>query len=73
MTENTLLDEELTRIVDLLNQIKKLNQMIELHQKESDDAFMVSQYTDMKTRFLSELKALLTDYEIEVLIKNQAA
>ena len=46
--------------------------MIELHQNESGDVFMVNQYQDMKNRFLLELKELLTDYQIEVLINDKA-
>jgi len=34
---------------------------------------MVNQYQDMKNRFLEELKEILSDYEIEVLIKGKAA
>jgi len=34
---------------------------------------MVNQYQDMKNRFLEELKEILSDFEIEVLIKDKAA
>jgi hypothetical protein len=73
MAENILVDKELTRVIDILSQVKKLNKMISLHQNESEDAFMVNQYVDMKNRFLFELKDLLTDYQIEVLINDRAA
>jgi len=73
MAENILVDKELTRVIDILSQVKKLNKMISLHQSESEDAFMVNQYVDMKNRFLFELKDLLTDYQIEVLINDRAA
>jgi hypothetical protein len=73
MAENILVDKELTRVIDILSQVKKLNKMISLHQNESEDAFMVNQYVDMKNRFLFELKDLLTDYQIEVLINDRVA
>lgn len=73
MDEKIIMDNDLARVLDLLEQIKKLNKMIAMHQDQSGDAFMVSQYQDMKNRFLVELKALLSDYEIEVIIKSKAA
>jgi len=73
MGKNILLDKNLTRVLDILEQVKELNKMIDLHKNGSGDALMVNQYQDMKNRFLVELKELLSDYEIEVLIKGKAA
>jgi hypothetical protein len=73
MDNNVLLDKSLTRVLDILEQIKELNKMIDLHKNQSQDNFMFSQYQDMKNRFLKELKELLSDYEVEVLIENTAA
>lgn len=73
MENNIIFDEKTVRVSDILEQIKKLNQMIELHEKEEGNEFMVKQYFDLKNRFLEELKALLSEFEIEVLIKNKAA
>ncbi len=42
--------------------------MIDLHQTESKDTVMVSQYEDMKQRFLLELKEIMLGYQIEVQI-----
>lgn len=71
MSNEILIDNDLARVVDILNQIKKLNGMIELY--KSDDTLMLAQYSDMKNRFLLELKELLTDFEIEVMINTKAA
>ena len=68
MNDNILLDEKLARVLDILEQVKELNKMIDLHRNQSGDDFMVNQYSDMKNRFLYELKEILSDYEIEVLI-----
>jgi len=73
MDSKVLLDEDLARVLDILEQVKGLNKMIDLHKNESGDELMVNQYLDMKNRFLVELKEILSDYEIEVLIKGKAA
>lgn len=73
MSDEVLLDRNLARVLDILEQVKELNKMIDLHKNQSNDNFMVNQYQDMKNRFLEELKELLSKYEIEVLIKNKAA
>ena len=67
------LDVKLARVLDILTQVKKLNEMIELHKEQSQDSLMVNQYGDMKNRFLMELKEILSEYEIEVLLNEQAA
>lgn len=67
------IDKEQARVLDILVQIKKLNQMIALHEDESHDIVMANQYQDMKNRFLAELKEILSGYEVEVLLKDQAA
>jgi len=73
MENKALLDKDLARVLDILEQVKELNKMIDLHKNQSGDKFMVNQYQDMKNRFLEELKEILSDYEIEVLIKGKAA
>lgn len=73
MNNPVLLDNKATRVLDILTQVKELNKMIDLHQAQSKDKLMANQYLDMKNRFLKELKEILLDYEIEVLIKDRAA
>ena len=73
MSDNVLLDKDLARVLDILEQVKSLNKMIDMHKNQSKDEFMMNQYQDMKNRFLEELKVILSDYEIEVLIKGKAA
>ncbi len=73
MNDKVLLDKNLARVIDILEQVKELNKMIGLHKNQSGDNFMVNQYQDMKNRFLEELKEILSDFEIEVLIKDVAA
>jgi len=73
MSNKAMLDKDLARVLDLLEQVKELNKMIDMHKTQSKDSFMVNQYQDMKNRFLEELKEILSDFQIEVLIKDKAA
>ncbi|MDZ4681441.1 MAG: hypothetical protein SH848_20650 [Saprospiraceae bacterium] len=73
MDEPKLIDKEMARVLDLLEQIKALNKMIDMHKNQSKDEFMAHQYEDMKHRFLEELKTILQEYEIEVQIQENAA
>ena len=65
---NDIITDDQTRVLDIMSQVKKLNAMITLHQTESKDAVMVSQYQDMKRRFLLELKEIMSSYEIDVMV-----
>lgn len=73
MEEQVAFDEKSIRILDLLEQVKKVNAMIDLHRSQSGDEFMIHQYEDMKQRFLTELKDLLSEFEIQVQIQSEAA
>ena len=68
--KNDLLDANSVRVIDILAQIKSLNEIINLHQEENEESFMITQYKDMKNRFLEELKYLLFIYEVEILINT---
>lgn len=71
MTAENKFTEKEARVLDLLHQIQEVNKMIDLHKGEGGDAFMIEQYVDVKKGFLQELKAILSDFEIEVLIPKQ--
>ncbi len=71
MEDNLMIDKDIARVLDILEQIKGLNKMIAMHRDESGDEFMASQYVDLKNRFLNELKELLDEFEIEVIIKDK--
>ncbi|MEM0992216.1 MAG: hypothetical protein AAGI49_04225 [Bacteroidota bacterium] len=61
-------DEQSARIVDLLEQVKSVNEMIHLYE---DDESMKSQYEHRKGLFVQEIWTLLADYDIDY--KNIAA
>lgn len=73
MEEQVAFDEKSIRILDLLEQVKKVNAMIDLHQNHTLDEVMIRQYKDIKQQFLSELKDLLSEFQIEVQINNETA
>lgn len=66
-------DEKIARITDILEQIEQLNKMVNFHKKESGEASMMRQYMEMRKNFLIELQYLLSNFEIEVKIKDVAA
>ncbi|MFB6453823.1 hypothetical protein ACE38W_01025 [Chitinophaga sp. Hz27] len=45
---------ELNRLLDLLDDIKKIDSMIVLHQSLNDSNFMISQYQEKKIRLISK-------------------
>lgn len=58
------LDENIIRVADLLEQIKSVDEMIQIH---SDDAtgIMKSQYEYRRNKFLKELGIILKDFNIQ--------
>lgn len=60
------------RVVDILDQIGKLNSLITLHNKETQSALMVKQYDNMRQQFLEELKAILVDFQLNVEVLKAA-
>lgn len=73
MGEQKFFEEEMVRVLDILEQIKELNRMISMHEEKSGDKLMAYQYRDLKNRFLKELKGILKTYDIEVQIQDKAA
>jgi len=60
------IDEKTARVSDLLEQIDRLNQMIEFHKNKSGELSMMRQYEEMRNEFLTELKEILTNFKIEI-------
>ena len=57
---------ESIRVSELIEQIVKLNKMIDLHEKSSRDKAMIMQYKAMKKEFVVELKELLKSLQFNV-------
>ena len=67
------IDEKTARISDILEQIERLNQMVDFHKNQSGEESMMHQYEDMRNEFLRELETLLSTFKINVQIKDIAA
>lgn len=67
------ISEHIARVSDILEQIEKLNQMIDFHKNKSGEESMQRQYEEMKQRFVEELSALLAEFDINVEIRGEAA
>ena len=63
MGKVNLVSKEIASIVDILEQIKDVNKMLEIHKNDEDD-LMLSQYQYRKEKFLKELKELLKEFDI---------
>lgn len=66
------IDEKTARVSDILEQIERLNQMVDFHKNESGEESMMRQYEDMRNEFLRELETLLSSFKINVQIKGIA-
>ena len=63
MSQKEIISEEIAQIIDILEQIKDVNRMIEVHQ-EDEDNLMIDQYRYRKEKFLKELRNLLQEFDI---------
>ena len=54
------------RVLDILEQIDGLNQMIDWHKEQSNNASMLTQYEYMKNDFVQELNTILIDFKIQL-------
>lgn len=68
MQNSTTVSASAARISDILEQIKSLNEMIALHQQNKRSSLMLNQYTEMKADFMQELKGLMKEYQLEVVM-----
>lgn len=65
MNELEISDNRIIRVADLLEQIKSVDEMINLHkQKENEDDLMLIQYRYRREQYLKELRATLKDLNI---------
>ena len=72
-TDQLAIDERTARVSDVLEQIERLNQMIDFHKDQSGETSMMRQYEDMRSEFLKELEILLSSFKISAQLKDVAA
>jgi len=65
MEKEIIADYEL-KVLEILKQIEKLNQMIDYHKTITNDNLSKEQYEFLKERAISELQEALSIYKIEV-------
>ena len=71
--DQQVIDEKTARVSDILEQIERLNHMIDFHKDQSGEASMMRQYEDMRNEFLKELETLLASFKINIQFKDTAA
>lgn len=67
------IEENIARVSDILEQINKLNEMVDFHKNESKELSMMRQYEDMRNEFIKELGLILNQFKINVKIDDIAA
>lgn len=65
MEKEIIADYDL-KVLEVLKQIEKLNQMIDYHKTVTNDSLSKEQYEFLKERAISELQEVLNIYKIEV-------
>lgn len=65
MEKEIIADYDL-KVLEILKQIEKLNQMIDYHTTITNDNLSKEQYEFLKERAVSELQEVLNIYKIEV-------
>jgi hypothetical protein len=65
MEKEIIADYDL-KVLEVLKQIEKLNQMIDYHKTITNDSLSKEQYEFLKERAVSELQEALSIYKIEV-------
>lgn len=61
--EAIVTEDKIAEAVNLLEQISKVNAMLDLHQDDEDE-FMISEYQHQKKELLRQLKATLLAFNI---------
>ena len=67
------LEDKIARVSDILEQLNKLNEMVDFHRNESKELSMMRQYEFMRADFLKELEFILNQFKINVRIEDKAA
>ncbi len=73
MSEQIIGDDELLRVLDILQQVRRLNEMIDFHRANAGQPLMLRQYEEMRHKFMGELKAILSTFKLDVQMADMAA
>jgi hypothetical protein len=64
--EGKLMNPTSIRIAELFENIDKVNSMLDLHQKTTQDEMMIQQYKMQRQEFADELEQLLVSYKMTI-------
>lgn len=70
--EREVMDEKYIRIAELTEQIEKVSQQIELHQRTTQNQSMIRQYTVKRNELIEELQILFQSIQLTVSLANAA-
>jgi hypothetical protein len=74
MNEEHILSKEEARVLDILEQIKRLNNLIDTHREIDRTSAHIQQYEELKDDFLLELTTIFSQYQLGITkLSNQAA
>lgn len=66
MKDLEIMDERIVKVVDLLEQIKSVDEMIGLHKQKGDEEdIMLIQYQYRREKFIKELSLILEELNIK--------
>lgn len=60
------IEEKCSRVADAVEQIEKLNRMIDMHINETQDTLMIGQYSMLRFRMIEKLQAVLESLHLRV-------
>ncbi len=63
-------EERSEKVLDLLEQIDRINEMISFHRDVTKEVLMLQQYEHQKNKFVYDLKTALTAFEINIEIQQ---
>ena len=67
------MEDKIVRVSDILEQIGKLNEMVDFHKNESKELSMLKQYEGMRNDFVKELESILSQFNLNLRVDDIAA
>ncbi|RZJ24487.1 MAG: hypothetical protein EOO48_14465 [Flavobacterium sp.] len=70
--DKEVMDEKYIRIAELTEQIEKLSNLIELHQRTTNNQSMIRQYAVKRDELIEELRVFFQSIQLTVSLANAA-
>ena len=68
-----MIDKKIARAGDILEQIKKLDNLLELLEQNKGDASSIQQYEYMRNEFVKELGQIFIEFKLKIVPIEMAA